>query len=84
MQDKLPEDTVWSKRKTGFEPPQKEWMEHPLVREYIAEAKRKLVEEKILDKVVLDQRPSVSEAYAKKSFDWRWMAASAFINKKGV
>jgi hypothetical protein len=55
-----------------------------LVREYIAEAKRKLVEEKILDKVVLDQRPSVSEAYAKKSFDWRWMAASAFINKKGV
>jgi asparagine synthase (glutamine-hydrolysing) len=84
MQNKLPGDTVWSKRKTGFEPPQKKWMEHFSVQEYIMEAKKKLVADKILNKVVLDQRPSVSEAYARKSYDWRWMATSVFIHKKGV
>lgn len=84
IQGKLPADIVWSKRKTGFEPPQSKWMKQSPVQEYIMEAKRKLVEDRILDKVVLDQRPSVSDAYARKSRDWRWMAISAFIHKKGV
>ena len=84
MSDKLPGDIVWTKRKTGFEPPQREWMRHPKVQLYITDAKKKLVEEKILDKIVLDQRPSVSDAFDRRAREWRWMAASAFINKKGV
>ena len=84
MQGRLPDNTVWSKRKTGFEPPQKNWMEHLSVQKYIMDAKEKLVEDRILNKVVLDQRPSVSEAYARRSYDWRWMATSVFIHKKGV
>ena len=51
---------------------------------YIAAAKKTLVGEKILDKVVLNQRLSVSDAFDRKAREWRWMAASAFINKKGV
>lgn len=84
MSDKLPADIVWTKRKTGFEPPQSEWMKHPNVQLYISDAKEKLVNERILSKVVLDQRISVSDAYDRHAREWRWMAASAFINKKGV
>ena len=84
MSDKLPAEIVWTKRKTGFEPPQKEWMKHPIVEEYITEAKKKLVNDGILDKIVLGQRASLSDAFARNARQWRWMAASAFINKKGV
>ena len=84
MSDKLPNEIVWTKRKTGFEPPQREWMKHPVFEQYIDEAKRNLVREGILDKIVLDQRPSVSDAYDRNARDWRWVAVSAFINKKGV
>jgi asparagine synthase (glutamine-hydrolysing) len=84
MSDKLPGDIVWTKRKTGFEPPQKEWMKHTKVQEYITDAKRGLVSGGILDKIVLDQRPSVTAAFDKHARDWRWMAVSAFLNKKGV
>ena len=85
MENKIPEDTVWAKRKTGFEPPQKTWMESERMKEYYTESKKALVKRGILDKVVLNQRPSSNEAFEKHAHDWRWMAASAFIqNKKGV
>ena len=84
MSDRLPQDTVWQKRKTGFEPPQKKWMEQKAMQELIKEAKKKLVIDGILDKVVLDQRPSTNAAYDSKARDWRWVATSVFIHKKGV
>jgi asparagine synthase (glutamine-hydrolysing) len=84
MSDKLPGEIVWTKRKTGFEPPQREWMKHPMVQHYIEEAKKNLVREGILSKIVLNKRPSVSDAFDRHARDWRWMAVSAFINKKGV
>jgi asparagine synthase (glutamine-hydrolysing) len=84
MSDKLPGEIVWTKRKTGFEPPQKEWMKHTKVQEYINDAKSRLVSNGILNRLVLGQRPSVSDAFDKHAKEWRWMAVSAFINKKGV
>jgi asparagine synthase (glutamine-hydrolysing) len=82
MSDKLPGAIVWTKRKTGFEPPQKEWMMHQQVQEYIGDAKKKLVNDGILDKIVLDQRISVSDAFDRHAREWRWMAVSAFMDKK--
>jgi asparagine synthase (glutamine-hydrolysing) len=84
MSDKLPGEVVWTKRKTGFEPPQKQWMSNSKVQEYILSAKQNLVKEGILNKLVLNQRPSVNDAYDRHAADWRWLATSAFINKKGV
>lgn len=85
MTDKLAHETVWVTRKTGFEPPQKAWMETGRMKEYLTESKKELVRMGILDKAVLNQRPSSNEAFEKHAHDWRWMAASAFIqNKKGV
>ncbi|MBL7696723.1 MAG: asparagine synthase (glutamine-hydrolyzing) [Chitinophagaceae bacterium] len=85
MDDKIPDEIVWKKRKTGFEPPQRKWMENSRMIEYLREAKSHLVQYGLLDKLVLDQRPSSNEAFDRQAYEWRWMAISAFIrNKKGV
>ena len=83
MQDKLPGDVVWTKRKTGFEPPQKKWMEEEQMQHYIMEQLQWLVQEKVLNSLVLDQRSSVHDAFDRQGNLWRWTALGAFLNKKG-
>ena len=53
MSGELSADIVWRKRKIGFEPPQKEWMKDRRVQDLIHEARKKLVNEKILKPEVL-------------------------------
>jgi asparagine synthase (glutamine-hydrolysing) len=48
MKDKLPNEIVWRKDKTGFEPPQEQWMENEKIKDLIRDAKKILVDEKIL------------------------------------
>lgn len=79
MADKLPCDVVWTKRKTGFEPPQRQWMEDKLMLQYIMEQLEYLVREKIFDRVVLDQRLSAHDAYDRRANVWRWTALGAFL-----
>ena len=84
MQDKLPREIVWSRRKTGFEPPQKDWMRDPGFEELLMESKKLLVKKGILNKIVLDQRSHAHEEFDGRSRGWRWMATATFLNKKGV
>lgn len=85
MESKIPDEVVWQKRKVGFEPPQKIWMQSARMQEYLRESKEEMVRQGILNKVVLDQRPSSNEAHEKRADEWRWMACAAFLkNKKGV
>lgn len=81
MQNKLPAEIVSMKRKIGFEPPQKQWMESRRMHEYIQEEKKRLVKEKILSKIVLDQRRSSHDAYSRNANEWRWFASSVFLHK---
>ena len=48
MIDHLPTEIVWRKDKVGFEPPQKQWMEDKRVQDLIYEARKVLVNEKII------------------------------------
>jgi asparagine synthase (glutamine-hydrolysing) len=50
MDKKLPAEITWRKDKTGFEPPQKKWMQQPAVADAIHEAKKLLVQNGILKK----------------------------------
>lgn len=76
VEHKLPKEVVWRKDKTGYEPPQKVWMQHKQVQEAITEAKRKLVEKNILDASV-QQKPIVTnDAHAAESYDWRYWSAA--------
>jgi asparagine synthase (glutamine-hydrolysing) len=79
VEDLLPGEIVWRKDKVGFEPPQKIWMENKMVQEAIAEGKRKLVQQKILQPSALNKRLKPHNAYAANNWDWKcWSASHLF------
>lgn len=79
VNDKLPKEIVWRKDKTGYEPPQKEWMKNKSVQERIMGAKKKLVAEGILNTTVLNNKIIPKAAYEEGNFDWRyWSAGQLF------
>ncbi len=80
MDKKLPGEIVWRKDKVGYEPPQQQWMENKILQEYIYEAKRKLVNEKILTQKVLDKKIDPKAAHADNNYDWRYLCAAQLLN----
>ena len=79
VEERLPAETVWRKDKIGFEPPQKSWMEHSLVRDYIHESKKILVARQILKPAVLNKKNQPHEAYAADNMDWRYLVAGQLL-----
>lgn len=79
VEKKLPAETVWRKDKIGFEPPQKAWMEHSLVKDYIHESKKNLVTKKVLKPAVLNKKNQPHEAYAADNVDWRYLVAGQLL-----
>jgi asparagine synthase (glutamine-hydrolysing) len=69
----LPEDIAWRRDKTGFETPQKAWMQHPVIEEYIHEARRSLVKAGILTGAVLRKKIQPQEVHAAENLDWRYL-----------
>ena len=80
MDKKLGDDIVWRKDKVGFEPPQKGWMNEPLVKDFIFEAKKKLVSEKILKESVLHKSPQAPPAHSAGTTDWRYLCAAQILH----
>ena len=79
MNHKLPDEIVWRKDKTGFEPPQKNWMHLQPVQELIIAAKEKLVAEKILKPEILKDKIIASAAYEAENYDWRYLSAAVLF-----
>ena len=79
MENKLPAEIVWRKDKIGYEPPQKLWMENKILQEYIHEAKKTLVEKKILNAKILNKKNQPLDAHAADNFDWRYLIAAKCI-----
>lgn len=48
MEDILPKEIAWRIGKIGYEAPQKDWMQHPVLLERVRNAKKKLVKENIV------------------------------------
>lgn len=76
---RIPEDIAWPKGKTGFEPPQQEWMKDPSVSASIRKAREKIVELKILDHKVLRRSVVPTAAYERDNRDWRYWVAAQFL-----
>lgn len=73
--ERLPEKIAWRKGKTGFETPQKSWMQDIQVQRMINESREILVDYKILSPKVLKKPIVPRAAYEKDNRDWRyWMA----------
>ena len=79
MKTHLPESIAWRKDKIGFEPPQKKWMENSRIQEAMQEAKRKLVDQKILNPEVLQKKIKPQAAHDADSYDWRYFSAASLF-----
>jgi len=79
MDKKLPDAITWRTDKVGYEPPQKQWMEDPAIRDYIHEARKKLVNARILKPAVLNKPVRPGAAHAADNYDWRYMCAAQLI-----
>lgn len=76
MHKHLPHEIVWRTDKTGFEPPQKQWMQQPQLQEYIQESKVKLVNKGVLNKRALDKPIQPLSSYEAGNFDFRYLVAA--------
>lgn len=81
MDQKLPHSIVWRTAKVGFEPPQRQWMDSPVVSDYVFEAKQKLVEEKMLKPQVLQKKVRDLPAHAAFNYDWRYLCVAGLLHK---
>jgi len=79
MEGVLPESIVYRRDKTGFEPPQRLWMQDPGLQDYMHEARRRLVTAGILAPAVLQKKIQPQEAHAAENRDWRYLVTAACL-----
>jgi len=75
----LPETIVWRNGKTGYEPPQEQWMQSSFLQELVREAKVKLTDARVLDKEVIKKPVKALAAHDADNFDWRYLSAAALL-----
>jgi asparagine synthase (glutamine-hydrolysing) len=79
MADLLPQTIAWQTNKTGFEPPQQQWMRHEGLQQRIHAARARLVQAGILRKTVLQKPIQPLSAHAADNFDWRCLTAAGTL-----
>jgi asparagine synthase (glutamine-hydrolysing) len=77
---RLPNEIVWRKDKTGFEPPQRQWMRDQRVQEAIQQAKEVLVKNDILDASVLEKKNQPHDAHVADNRVWKYWSAAYLFN----
>jgi asparagine synthase (glutamine-hydrolysing) len=75
----LPPAIVWRKDKTGYEPPQYNWMTNPTLQDQVREAKCSLVNKGFLDRAVLQKKIQPMGAHAAENYDWRYLVTAACL-----
>ena len=76
MKDKLSNEIVWRKDKIGFEPPQEQWVRNDKIQDLITDAKKILVDEKILKPDVINKKIEARPAHEAANYDWRYLTSS--------
>ena len=79
MSGRLPDSILWNPEKTGFEPPQKKWLEDKKVQDLIQESKQKLVKEKILKPSVIHKKIIPLHVHEAENADWRFLSLAQII-----
>lgn len=73
----LPDAVLYRKGKTGFEPPQQQWMQDDHVQQMIIAARETLVSKKVLQPAILATPVKPGAAHDADNYDWRYLCASA-------
>lgn len=81
MDHKLPHSIVWRTDKVAFEPPQKQWMESPQLKDYVFDARQALVDERILKPQVMQKKSKPLDAHAPDNYDWRYVCVAKLLHK---
>ena len=76
MENRLPGEITWRRDKTGFEPPQQQWMQNNNVQQLIIAAKQKLVDERILKPETVHKKIEARSSHEAGNYDWRYLTAS--------
>ena len=79
MDTRLPKDIVWRTDKVAYEPPQKMWMETDMMKDYLHEAKRKLVYNDILKPEALQRKHKALHAHDANNYDWRYLCVAGMM-----
>ncbi len=79
MNNILPNEIVWRTDKIGYEPPQKQWMENPILIDYTHEAKKKLVQHDFLKPQVLKKKLNPKDAHERNNYDWRYLCMAQML-----
>ncbi|HTL06809.1 MAG TPA: asparagine synthase (glutamine-hydrolyzing) [Chitinophagaceae bacterium] len=79
MDKQLPPQIAWRKDKIGFEPPQKQWMQHAAVQENIQLARQKMMQAGVLHTSILKQPVQASDAHAAENLDWRILVSAQLL-----
>jgi asparagine synthase (glutamine-hydrolysing) len=79
MKERLPAEIVWRKDKVAYEPPQSAWMQSKGMGDYLFEAKKKLVDERIISKEQLAMETRSMAAHAANNYDWRILSVGAIV-----
>ena len=80
MSNFLPQAIVWQKNKIGYEPPQQEWMRSKQLQEMIRESRRKLVQQNILAKEILNEPIQALSAHSAGNYDWYYLSAASLFS----
>lgn len=75
----LPQAVAWQKEKTGFEPPQQQWMQNAHLLERLNNGRNKLVTMGVLHPSVLTKKIEQRPAHAANNFDWWCLCAAQFV-----
>ncbi len=78
-ENKLPGNIVWAKGKTGFEPPQENWMKQTPIVELIRQSRARLVTHGLLRKEIIEAPIIAREAHAADNYDWRFLCVAALL-----
>ena len=76
MEKSLPPEITWRRDKTGFEPPQEQWIKNDTIQRLIIDAKKILVDEKILKPDVINKKIEAKPAHEAANYDWRYLTSS--------
>ncbi|HEX5025706.1 MAG TPA: asparagine synthase (glutamine-hydrolyzing) [Agriterribacter sp.] len=81
MKNELPAAVTWRKDKIGFEPPQLQWMNQPVLQERIQYAKQTLSAAGILKKETVHIPVRPVSAYSPDNYDWRYLVAATLLRQ---
>jgi asparagine synthase (glutamine-hydrolysing) len=79
MEQFLPPTITWRKDKIGFEAPQELWMQDKKMHEYIMDARKKLVNNRMLKSSVMEKNIQPLETHAAENYDWRYLVAAGML-----